>query len=651
MKINLARSVVMTAMLLLNPLTALAQAPTPEDFARRPDAWELSLSPSGQYVAMAVPTPDGMETRLEVFDLSTGKSQILRFGPRQHVSDITWTADDQLVVARAELEPLKARPVTQGELYSTDVKGKNQDVLFGYVPEREGKRGKRNDHGWSVLAKVIPREPGMALVNFLCWDCGEEPDTVIFRVDTRTGARKEVERTKGRALYQFDETGEARLLTTWDENDEPVQHYRRSKGEEWAPLPKSIAGRLIYGIHFNDDDNTAYALITDALEPAQAYRIDFRAGTRTKLAGNPDVAVAGFIYGGLGGAPFAVVYDAHAPSLQYIEPESEWAKLHAGLMKAFPGQMLSFNSFSRDGNKILFSVWSDRDSGSYYIYDRTTRKAQKVIDYRPWLKPESMAQVRPIEFTNRSGQKVFGFYTALGTGPKPMVVMAHGGPFGIYDTWGFDDEVQFLANHGYAVLQVNYRGSGGRGEAFTQAGWRGWGTTIQDDITDGVRWAIDQKLADPARVCTFGASFGGYTALLQPILNQGMYKCAIGYVGVYDLPLMRKTDKNMGQAKSTARFFDRTLGTDTDLLAGISPAQRVADLNVPVMLVHGSDDRTADLNQFKSMEAALKAAGKPVETFLAQGEGHGFYKPENRVELYRRIAAFLDAHIGPNRSP
>lgn len=651
MTLNRARSVLLAAMLLLHPLTVSAQGPTPEDFARRPDAWELSLSPSGQYIAMAIPTPDGLETRLEVFDLSTGKSQILRFGPRQHVSDITWTADDQLVVARAELEPLKARPVTQGELYSTDVKGKNQDVLFGYVPEREGKRGKRNDHGWSVLAKVIPRDPGMALVNFLCWDCGEEPDTVIFKVDTRTGTRKEVERTKGRALYQFDETGEARLLTTWDENDEPVLHYRRNKGDDWAPLPKSIAGRLVYGVHFNDDNNTAYALVTDALEPAQAYRIDFRAGTRTRLAGNPDVAVAGFINGGLAGAPFAVVYDAHAPSLQYIEPESEWAKLHAGLMKSFPGQMLSFNSFSRDGSKVLFSVWSDRDSGSYYIYDRTTGKAQKVIDYRPWLKPESMAQVRPIEFTNRSGQKIFGFYTAIGTGPKPMVVMAHGGPFGVYDTWGFDDEAQFLANQGYAVLQVNYRGSGGRGEAFTQAGWRGWGTTIQDDITDGVRWAIDQKLADPARICTFGASFGGYTALLQPILNQGMYKCAIGYVGVYDLPLMRKTDKNMGQAKSTARFFDRTLGTDIAQLERISPAQRVADLNVPVMLVHGSDDRTADLNQFKSMEAALKSAGKPVETFLAQGEGHGFYKPENRVELYRRIAAFLDAHIGSKRSP
>ena len=146
----LSRFILVPLMLLFSAAVS-AQAPSAEDFARRPDAWELSLSPSGQYVAMAVPTADGMETRLEVFNIQSGKSQILRFGPQQHVSDITWTADDQLVVARAKMEPLKARPSSQGELYTTDVRGKNQDVLFGYVPEHEGKRGKRNDHGWSCL--------------------------------------------------------------------------------------------------------------------------------------------------------------------------------------------------------------------------------------------------------------------------------------------------------------------------------------------------------------------------------------------------------------------------------------------------------------------------------------------------------------------
>ncbi len=639
------------AIALMAALCATAQAQTKfsaEDFAKRPEAWEVALSPSGNYAALAVPTADGMETQLQIVELATGNTQVLRFARQQHVIDVVWTADDQVVVSRAKMEPLKARPTTIGELMTSDIKGSNQDVLFGYIPDVGNKRGRRKDEGWSTITKVLNGEPGMALVDFTCWNCGDEPDTVIFKVNTRTGDRQEIERGDKLATYSFDQTGEPRLRTTWDDQDEPVLHYRQKKGAAWTPLPKSIAGYKLYGARFAADNNTVYALVVDEKEPAQAYKIDLEAGTRAKLAGRSDVAVSNFMYEGMDGVPFAVTYDADKPSLQYTNPASEWAKLHAGLMKSFPGQMLSFNSFSRDGNKVMFVVWSDRDIGSYYVYDRATKQAQKVSDYKPWLKPAEMAQVRPIEFTNRNGEKLFGFYTAKGAGPKPLVVMPHGGPFGVHDTWSFDSDAQFLANRGYAVLQVNFRGSSGRGDAFLRSGWQGWGTKLQEDIADGVRYAIDNKLADPNKICAYGASFGGYSALIQPILYPDLYKCAIGYVGVYDLPLMRKTDALDGASKRTKRFFDRTLGTDDKALAAVSPVQRVADLKVPVMLVHGRDDKTADFNQYKAMEAALRSAGRPAETLVVAGEGHGFVKPENIAEFYRKLEAFLDKNIGPN---
>lgn len=626
---------------------AAAQALSADDFAKRPEAWEVSISPSGQYVAMAVPTPDGRETRLEVLDIDTGKSQILRFGPQMHVADLVWTGDEQIVVSRAKTEPMKAQPVSAGELYTTDAKGKNQDVLFGYVPEREGKRGKRNDHGFSWVVAVPPRDPGMAVVQFSCWDCGDKPDTVLFRVNTQTGERKEVERDVQGTGYGFDLMGEARFRTTWDDDDEPTLSYRRHKGDAWAPLPKSIAGRLIYGVRFAPDGNTVYALVTDGKEPAQAYRIDLEAGTRTKLAGDPDLAVSRFMYEGLGGAPFAVTYSGYKPMLQYIDPQSDWAKLHAALMQAVPGHLVYFTSFSRDGTKVMFSAVSDRNVGSYYLYDRTAKKLQKIVDYQPWFKPEDMAPSRPFEFTGRDGQKLFGYYTAKGAGPRPMVVMAHGGPFGVSDDWEFDNEIQFLASQGYGVLQVNYRGSGDRGEGFEESGWKGWGTTIQQDVADAVHWAIDQKLADPGRICTYGASFGGYTALEQPIQQPGLYKCAIGYAGVYDLPLMRKTDKNFYESERGTRFWKRTLGDDMAELARISPALHAADIKVPVMLIHGTSDKTADFNQYKAMVSALEDAGRAPETYVVRGEGHGFVKPENQAELFRRVAAFLDKNIGP----
>lgn len=634
------------ALLAFASATATAQQVAIDDLARRSEVNEVSLSPTGEYVALAVPTADGMETQLQILKLDgSGDTQVLRLARQQHVTGIIWTGDEQLVVSRAKMEPLLARPYSLGELLTSDVRGDKQEMLFGYVPDNGNKRGRRKDEGFASIARVLNSEPGHALVEFECWNCGEDPDTVIFKVDTTTGERKEVERADGLASFAFDQTGEARLRTSWDDNDDPVLYYRPAKGADWAPLPKSIAGRQLYGARFDTDNNTVYALVSDKGEPAQLYRIDLAAGTRTKLAGRDDIAVSYLMYAGRDGMPFAAVYDAASPTIQYVDPKSEWAQLHAGLLKSFPGQMLTLNSFSRDGNKVLFGVWSDRNPGSYYVYDRAAKRASKIVDFSPWLKPERLAQARPLEFKARDGSKLFGFYTApAGNGPRPLIVMPHGGPFGPYDQWGYDSDAQFFASRGYGVLQVNFRGSGGRGETFQRAAWKQWGGLIQDDIADGVKYAIGAGLADASRICIYGASFGGYSALMNPIRNPGMYKCAIGYVGVYDLELLRKTDGTT-HSKRGRRFLDRQVGTEEAMLQATSPAQQVAKIGVPVMLVHGSADATAKFDQYRAMERALKAAGHPYETMVVEGEGHGFYKPENRAELYRRMEAFLHKHL------
>ena len=643
---SLLRAIAATAVFV--SAAASAQQTPISDFAKRAEAWGASLSPTGEYAAIEVPTADGMETQLHIVKLDgSGKTQVLRFGRQDHVSDVTWTDDNRVVVARARMEPLQARPYSTGQLITSTVDGKSQETLFGYVIDSGNTRGRRKDEGWATLSKVLDQEPGMALVTFICGTCGEEPDTVIYRVDTRTGDRKEIERGDQLAYYQFDRTGEPRIRRTLNDKDEPVLHYRRTKGSAWEPMPKSIAGRLIENTRWDPDNNTVYAFVADALEPVQAYKIDLAAGTRTKLAGNPDVEVANWMSEGRKGVPFAVYSIADKPSIQYIKPDSPWAKLHAGLMKSFPGSMVWFQDFTRDDSQVLFSVSSDRSPGDWYLYDIGKKNVQKLVNYRPWIDPAKMAPTRPLTITGRDGTKLFALYTAKGTGPKPTIVMPHGGPYGVNDTWGFDEDAQFLASRGYAVLQVNYRGSDGRGEGFIRSGWRGWGTTIQDDITDSLKGAIAQGLVDPNRVCMYGASFGGYSALLQPILNPGMYKCAIGYVGVYDLPLMRKTDINLGETDRGKRFWERTLGTDMPALAKVSPALRADEIKVPVLLVHGKSDKTADLNQYKVMLAALKQAGQPPEEMLVDGEGHGFVKPENVAKLYQRMEAFLDKHIGP----
>jgi dipeptidyl aminopeptidase/acylaminoacyl peptidase len=337
-----------------------------------------------------------------------------------------------------------------------------------------------------------------------------------------------------------------------------------------------------------------------------------------------------------------MMYTAGKPKVDYLDPTSEWAKLHAGLMKAFAGQMVEFAGMTKDEKTVLLFVYSDRNPGTYYLFDRNTNTPKLLFETMSWIEPAKMAPMMPVEFKNRTGESIHGFFTApLGRkGPHPLVVMPHGGPFGISDMWGYDSHVQYLASKGYAVLQVNYRGSGYRGDSFETMAYRQWGTGIQDDIADGVKHVIAQGLANPAKVCIYGISFGGYSAMMNPIRNPGMYKCAIGYAGVYDLVKLEGDEDGSKQGRA---WFKREVGSGEELVAQ-SPTAQVAKLDVPMLLIHGRSDQTAPFAQFNAAQAALSHAGKPFETLVKPSEGHGFYKEENRVEAFERIGAFLAKH-------
>ena len=225
-----------------------------------------------------------------------------------------------------------------------------------------------------------------------------------------------------------------------------------------------------------------------------------------------------------------------------------------------------------------------------------------------------------------------------------MVVMPHGGPFGIFDVWGFDHDTQLLAEAGYAVLQVNYRGSGNHGRAFQAAGAKQWGGAMQDDLTDATQWAIREGIADPERICIYGASYGGYAALMGAAKEPGLYRCAAGYVGVYDLPKMREDNKRIGRWATT--WSDDWIGSDMQVLVSNSPNRLADRIKVPVFLAAGGEDERAPIEHSKMMERALRAAGVPVETLYYPDEGHGFYKPEHKREFYKRLLAFLHKNIG-----
>lgn len=645
-----ASKAAMAAITLFAWTQALAQTPSHMDFAKHSEVNEVSLSPDGKYVAMAIPSADGMETQLHIVPLDgSGKVQALRFGRQQHVTSIIWSDNDQVVAARAKMEPLRAQPYSLGEIISSDINGKTQETLFAYIEDEGMRSGRRKDQCFASVAKVLDNEPGMVLVECDSWrrSPDDKGSTAIYKVDTRTGNRREVERHNESASFSYDHAGTARLRVTSDDNDDPVAFYRPKPDSAWVPVPKTLAGYSIGITHVEADNNTAYAVISDKDEPAQLYKVDLANGTRTRLAGRDDMALAKVMNAGHDGAPYGVAYDAGKPSIVYLDSASPWAKLHASLMKSFPGNLISIIDYTRDDSKVLFYVSSDRNPGAYYVLDRSDNKVQLINEAMPWIKPTALAPTTPISFTTRDGLTLHGFYTGPATqGAKPMIVMPHGGPHGPYDNWGYDRDAQFLASRGYGVLQINYRGSGGRGRKFEESGYREWGGKMQDDLADGVKWAITNKVADPNRICTYGASYGGYAALMQPIRYPELYKCAIGYVGVYDLQVMKKKG-DIPRAKRGKRYLERVLGTNDALLQSWSPAQNVDKVKVPVFLVQGSIDQRVPMAQFNALKSAFAAAGTPVETMVAQGEGHGFYKPENTAELYKRMEAFLARHIGP----
>jgi dipeptidyl aminopeptidase/acylaminoacyl peptidase len=239
---------------------------------------------------------------------------------------------------------------------------------------------------------------------------------------------------------------------------------------------------------------------------------------------------------------------------------------------------------------------------------------------------------------------LYGYVTTpRGAGKNlPMVVLPHGGPFGISDEWAFDPEIQMLASAGYAVLQVNFRGSGGHGRAYRHAGVRQWGRSMQDDVTDATRWAISEGIADGRRICIYGASYGGYAALMGSAKEPDLYRCAVGYVGVYDVPMWIGKG---GWADSANAYLDGWVGKPSELVS-VSPVHLARQIRIPVLLVAGGQDERVPIEQSEAMEKALRAAGVPVDTLYIRTEGHGFFVDEHRKQFYERLLAFLDANIG-----
>lgn len=625
-----------------------------EDFVKHPTYSEVKISPTGEYLAITADHGDqDVLTVLRTSDLKILK--VNQLPDKKSVGSFYWVNPNRLMFNAIRKMGGYSQPFLLGEWYGVNADGSQPRPLIFHGTRDATQRGKTvGNESYSIL-DTLKHDDNNVIMQARYPRSSEGAGTQLVMMDTISGRRSSLVRApKANCSITLDAEKQPRFSVCSSSKDEEGEYdertelYRRDEGKWTLVSASKSEGKHLWVVR-TTLDGTVYAVQSDNSGPEAIGTIDTTTGEFKLLFQDKVADVSDYIWSTDEQSLIGVVTEAGAPNVRLLNESHQDAELYASLAASFPGQLVDFSSSTEDGKKVVVSVYSDTNPGELYLYDRDTGKARFLMRNRQWLKSEQMASVKPFSFTARDGQKIHGYLTIPnGSDGKnmPLIVHPHGGPIGPRDSWGFDSRTQLLASRGYAVLQVNYRGSGGYGKAFQDAGHRQWGQGIQNDIIDATQWTIEQGYSDKERICIFGGSFGGYSSLMAPIRAPGLFKCAFGYVGVYDIDMMFKKG-DIPQSESGQRFLRRTHGSSSAEWAENSPARRASEVRIPVYLAAGARDERTPPEQTELMNKALIAAGNPPEGMIIQsGEMHGFYDEKNNLNLYTKMIAFFNAHIG-----
>jgi dipeptidyl aminopeptidase/acylaminoacyl peptidase len=641
----------------VSPVVALAADNTQyevADFIRDDRFVNIKISPKGTYAAATVPRGD--KTILIV--IKPGQNEpygLVNFRESNtHVVDFWWVNDERILFTVGEKAGGLERPVSFGEIWGTNADGGKQGLISGARNSVTGSRARGSGSRQAALQMLdtLQDEDDFVLISTFPFNSGEAPYTSVERMNVNTGVRVPVSRAPARAAsFLNDHKGQVRFAIGQNKDFKSALYYRASDKAEWELInDESVSGVIVQPLDFTLDDKYAYLQSQEKIGPDSMMEFDVETKKMVRIARDDLVDPAGLIYAIGKREPIGVMFMDGKPRFEYFNVKSRDAQIHESLQEGFGGEFVDGRSFTQDGKQALLSVSSDKNPGEIFLYNTDTGKATRLMNRADWLDRKRLGEMRPIVFTSRDGRKMEAFLTLPpGSSGKnlPMIINPHGGPFGPKDDWGFSLEPQMMAAHGYAVLQVNFRGSGGYGKEFMESGYKQWGGTMQDDLTDATQWAIKEGVADAKRICIYGGSYGGYASLMGVAKEPNLYQCAVGYVGVYDMNMLW----GQGDISDSTRgkdFLSYAVGKDQ--LDTASPNKQVARIKVPVFLAAGGADVRAPQEHSEAMEKALRGAGKYVETLYYPTEGHGFAKEENNREYYARLFTFFNRYIG-GRAP
>jgi dipeptidyl aminopeptidase/acylaminoacyl peptidase len=641
---------------------AAGEEPAPilpvEQFTRYDEFVAPKLSPDGSHIAYL--TGKYGHSALAVID-TKGRKLVggVRCPDGFQIHDFDWKSNARIVYQLAERQPGNVRPTATGEMEAIDLDGKSQSSIYGYragqMQTGTNLKVKQSSYATAeIISPLLSDDKNILIAEYPwregvdAWYFDVDARPSVFRLNVYNGHKTKMGPVPlGGAAVLVDANDEVRFAYGTDEHSKSAVLWKPEPKASWQAfeLPElrteSVTPRMI-----TDDGRWVYLTAARTDESLTAlYKLELATRALTRVYGADGADISSMVTDLTGRQLIGVIAGVDKPQFHWLDASSLPAKIHRALIKAFPGQIPTIASASRDGTRAIVFVRSDVNPGDYYLLDPRTMSLDHLFSASRWIDPARMHGKEPFTLKARDGVELHGYLTRpAGAAPYPLVVLPHGGPHGVRDDWSYDWEVQLLANRGYAVLQVNFRGSGGFGEDFESSGFNEWGGRMQDDITDATRWAIDNKVAAPDRICIFGASYGGYAALMGAVREPDLYRCAIGYAGVYDLALMSSTG-DVRRSRSGRAYLDQALGHDAARLEQRSPANRAAEIRIPVLLIHGKQDWRADFEQARAMKAALEAGRKPYEWMELRGEGHGVYDEETRREVYEKILEFLGRHL------
>jgi len=604
---------------------------------------DIKLSPTGEYLAATIPAED--RTVLVIIhrvDMKVTGKVVLE--EKAHIAWFDWVNPKRVLFTATKKQGRLSEPVGVNGVFSVNADGSGQGRVDTFdAPSThfdrfyvEGVLDTLRDDDDRVLVLVYNQTRALYQVNKMNINTGKLTD-----VPTRAPGK--------RVWFYHDNRGQVRFVTSTRDDLDTTIYYRENESKDWTVVnDQKLTSFNVEPIGFSSDGVIAYLQVEEDNGPDAIYEFNTVTKERKLLFKDDEVSPSPYrvLASPIDGGVYAFGYAEGKTQYRFVNPDSPFSKVLRGLQKSFPESTVIPTSYTKDGKLGLYYIYSDTNSGDYYLFDLDTNKASYLASNSIILDPDLMAGTKPVKLMARDNTPLHGFLTLpKGSDGKnlPLIINPHGGPFGVYDVWGLDPEIQMLANRGYAVLQVNFRGSGHYGRDFEVKGYGNWGGSMQDDLTDATKWAISQGIADPRRICIYGASYGAYAALMGAVKEPALYACAVGNVGVYDLAKAYTdgaANSNYGQS-----VMDRWFGKSAT--KANSPNYMAEKIQIPVLLAAGDEDDTAPIAHSNLMNDALKRSGKQVEYIIYKKEGHGNYLMKNRLDFANHLLDFLDRNIGP----